>query len=184
MIGIVHASSWSIDFGLCTSAYSAVRACDANAYGTTPNTSSPTLNRVDAFADRRHDAGRFDAQRHDRVLDAGIQAERLEHVAEVEAGRVDFDFDLARPRAARARPARIASASNEPACVMRSWNGPRGIDDLRRSDFAPRRSDRRAAHEPGDKSFAVAIGDFAVVRFDSEVRCAVTSAASSARCCD
>ena len=28
------------------SAYSAVRACDANAYGTTPNTSSPTLNRV------------------------------------------------------------------------------------------------------------------------------------------
>ena len=62
-----------------------------------------------ALADRRHDARRLDAQRHDRVLDAGIQAERLEHVAEVEARRADFDFDLARPAAARARPARTAA---------------------------------------------------------------------------
>ena len=72
------------------------------------------LEPRDTFADRRDDARRLDAQRHDRVLDARIQAERLEHVAEIEPRGADFDFDLARLR-------RLAIDRHEPQCVERAW---------------------------------------------------------------
>ena len=48
-----------------------------------------------ALADRGHDAGALDAERHGAGLEAGVEAHRLEHVAEVQARRPHLDFHLA-----------------------------------------------------------------------------------------
>ena len=53
------------------------------------------LQIVDTFADGRDDARAFVAERT-RV--AGVHAERVQHVAEVQPGRMHADLDLARTR--------------------------------------------------------------------------------------
>src|SRR3954449_3133548 len=52
---------------------------------------------INALADGGHHPGSLDSERHDGVFDSWIQAERLEHVAKIQPGRVHRDLDLAGP---------------------------------------------------------------------------------------
>ena len=54
------------------------------------------LELTDGLTHPRDHAGTLDPQRNDFVLDTGIQAERLEHVAKIQSGALDFNLHFFR----------------------------------------------------------------------------------------